>query len=349
MPKSSAYIDFAAVKAAVSLQQILDHYGLMPTLNRSGTESLRGCCPIHKGTSPDQFCVTLSKNAWKCFSECQHGGNQIDFVMRMENCSLHEAAWKMNDWFKLGLEKNATERPRKSKAGDSKPSRNAMPETPAHSSKPADEQARPSVDSPAAAESVPEETGVNKPLAFTLQHLDSSHVYLTDRGLTQDTIAEFGLGYCPKGIMAGRIVIPIHKPTGELVAYAGRWPGVPPEGKEKYRLPGGFKKTLELFNIHRALKEPVEKPLVIVEGFFDVMRLWQLGTRRVIALMGTHLSDAQEKMTREALQEGDQVLLALDDDEAGQSATPAILNRIARFAFVRVAPFESLVCPAPLA
>ena len=340
MSKSSAYIDFAAVKAAVSLQQILDHYSLMPTLSRSGSESLRGCCPIHKGTSPDQFCVTLSKNAWKCFSECQHGGNQIDFVMRMENCSLHEAARKMSDWFKLGLEKNVTERPRKSNDGDPGQKRTPKPEAPAHTSKPVDEHAHPPVDSPGPAESVPEESGVNKPLAFALQHLDSNHAYLTDRGLTEGTITEFGLGYCPKGIMAGRIVIPIHNPTGELVAYAGRWPGVPPEGKEKYRLPGGFKKTLELYNIHRALKESGEEPMVIVEGYFDVMRLWQNGIRRVVAIMGTHLSDAQEQLIRSDLRDDDRILIALDDDDAGRKAVPAILARLAPYAFVRIAPSD---------
>lgn len=328
MAQPSAYIDFAAVKAAVSLERILIHYGILETLKRSGAESLRGCCPIHKGVNPAQFSVTLSKNAWKCFSECQHGGNQLDLVMRMENCTLHEAAWKVNEWFNLGLGKNATPATRNTEKR--KPS-SSMPE-----SKPASEKTAPRSPSPTPTEPEPEETGSNKPLAFALQNLDSAHDYLRERGLTPETITEFGLGHCPKGIMAGRIVIPIHNPGGELVAYAGRWPGTPAEGKEKYRLPAGFKKSLELFNIHRASKEPRDSPLIIVEGFFDVMRYWKAGQRRVVALMGTHLSGAQEQLIRENLGEDDQVILSLDDDAAGQNAIPGILTRIARHSFVRV-------------
>ena len=67
-------------------------------------------------------------------------------------------------------------------------------------------------------------------------------------------MATFGLGFCTKGIMAGRVRIPIHDWQGRLVAYAGRWVGPIedlPEGEGKYELPAGFHKELELFNIHR--------------------------------------------------------------------------------------------------
>jgi DNA primase len=345
MSKSHAYIDFAEVKAAGSLEKILNHYGLMPTLKRSGSESLRGCCPIHKGTSPEQFSVTLSKNAWKCFSECQRGGNQLDFVTRMENCTLHEAAWKVNEWFGLGLEKKVAQSAKKSRTRNPEV-KTALEDHPPTAENRNAGNSRPS-DSRQSEKTTQEETGENPPLAFTLRDLDCQHPYLSDRGLALETITEFGLGHCPKGIMAGRIGIPIHNADGKIVAYAGRWPGAPPEGKEKYRLPAGFKKSLEMYNIHRALAESAANPLVVVEGFFDVMRLWQLGIRRVIAIMGTNLSDAQEEMIREALQEDDKVLLSLDDDEAGQNATPAILNRIARFAFVRVVAADILTRTLP--
>ena len=51
MPKSS-FVDFKAVKAAITMEQILDHYGLMDKFKRSG-DSLSGPCPIHKGIQPD--------------------------------------------------------------------------------------------------------------------------------------------------------------------------------------------------------------------------------------------------------------------------------------------------------
>ena len=98
------YIDFGTLKATVSVTQVLEHYGLMATMRSTKNgESLEGPCPIHKGTNPDQFKVSVSKNCWNCFSECKGGGNVLDFVARMENVDVHEAAVRLNDWFKLGL------------------------------------------------------------------------------------------------------------------------------------------------------------------------------------------------------------------------------------------------------
>ena len=342
MNRSSGFIDFAAVKAAVSLEQILRHYGVLDQLKPSGKEGLRGCCPIHGGTNPDQFCVSLAKNAWNCFSECQRGGNQLDFIMVMEKCQLSEAAWKANEWFSLGLEKQAKPRFRNDKPEPKEGRRPArsetkMPECEASEGSPAPPS---QVPSQKLAIAMQEETGSNKPMAFTLQNLDPAHSYPTERGLEAATIAEFGLGYCAKGTMAGRIVIPIHNLTGDLVAYAGRWPGPPPEGKEKYRFPGGFKKSLEMFNAHRAFAEDSIRPMVIVEGFFDAIYLWQHGCRSVIALMGSHLSLPQELLLLDAISENRRhIVLALDNDEAGRKGTDLILPRLAPHAYVRVHRF----------
>jgi hypothetical protein len=61
-------------------------------------------------------------------------------------------------------------------------------------------------------------------LSFSL-HLDPAHPYLRERGLSDEDIETFGLGLASRGVMAGRIAIPIHDELGQLVAYAGRWPG----------------------------------------------------------------------------------------------------------------------------
>ena len=63
---AKAFIDFTAVKAAVSFQQVLEHYGLTTSMRsvRNG-DGLEGPCPIHEGTSQDIFKVTLSKNCYK--------------------------------------------------------------------------------------------------------------------------------------------------------------------------------------------------------------------------------------------------------------------------------------------
>ena len=102
MPKSS-FVDFKAVKSAITMEKVLEHYGILDKFKR-GTDSLSGPCPIHKGNNPTQFRVSVSKNIWHCFSECKHGGNVLDFIAKMEDASIHAAAVKAIEWFKLDPE-----------------------------------------------------------------------------------------------------------------------------------------------------------------------------------------------------------------------------------------------------
>src|SRR5664280_2880658 len=139
-------------------------------------------------------------------------------------------------------------------------------------------------------------------------------------------------------MMADRIAIPIHNAKGEVVAYAGRFPGEAPEGTPKYKLPQGFRKSLELFNIDRAGKE--SGPLVIVEGFFGCMKLHQFGCRRVVALMGSTMSAAQEELIKRHTDRNSQVIVMLDEDEAGRAGREDIAVRLAKFAFVKIHAFE---------
>jgi DNA primase len=316
MPKSP-YVDFKAVKQAVSIVQILDHYQLTDRFKRNG-DSLTGPCPLHNGQSPTQFRVSISKNCWHCFSECKSGGNILDFVARKENVSIREAALRIASWFNLSFEKPVTN-------GETK-------QTPAESTTPA---------AKTTADPATQEAGVNKPLGFQLQNLDAAHPYLTERGLTPENIAEFGLGFCTKGSMAERIVIPIHNADGKLVAYAGRWPGTLPEDQPKYKLPAGFKKSLELFNLHRTIQTDPGQPLVIVEGFFDCIHLWQHGVKRVVALMGSTLSPAQEELIVRHTNSESRIILMLDEDDAGRVGREQALPRLATKAFVKVFKFPN--------
>ena len=92
------WVDFKAVKSAVSMQQLLDRYQIN-WLRKSGGE-LRGRCPIHKGDGQDAFHVNVSKNAFNCFS-CHARGNVLDFVAAMEKCSVRDAALKLQDWYSI--------------------------------------------------------------------------------------------------------------------------------------------------------------------------------------------------------------------------------------------------------
>lgn len=322
MPKSP-FVDFKTVKAAVSILQILDHYQLTDTFKRNG-DSLSGPCPLHGGQSPTQFRVSLSKNCWNCFSECKSGGNVLDFVSRKEGISIREAAIRISEWFNLSLEKPVRNG---ESVRDSEPKPTDEPKpaaTPA--SRPVADKREP-------------ESGENKPLGFALQNLDPAHPYFGERGLTPETVAEFGLGFCNKGSMTGRVVIPIHNGEGQLVAYAGRWPGTPTGDTPKYRLPPGFKKSLELFNLHRAMQADPGQPLIVVEGFFDCMKLWQHGRKRVVGLMGSTLSHAQEELIVTCTNDDSRVVLMLDEDAAGRAGCEQALQCLAPKAFVKAFRF----------
>jgi DNA primase len=321
MPKSK-FVDFKAVKAAITMEQVLGHYGLLEKFKRSG-DSLSGPCPIHKGTNPTQFRVSLSKNVWNCFSECKHGGNALDFIAKMENVSIHAAAMKAVEWFHLdadAMSANSGEEPGES----SKAPKNGDAPRPR----------------PASNATVVENVPPNKPLKFRLDKLERDHPSLAERGLTLQTVIDFGVGFCGKGMMADRIAIPIHNPKGEVVAYAGRFPGETPEGTPKYKLPQGFRKSLELFNIDRAIQEPADMPLVIVEGFFGCMTLHQHGCRKVVALMGSTMSAAQEELIRTHTTAESRVIVMLDEDEAGRAGREDIAVRLSKFLFVKVHAFE---------
>jgi DNA primase len=319
MPKSK-FVDFKAVKSAITMEQVLQHYGLLNQFKRSG-DNLSGPCPIHKGSNPTQFRASTTKNIWNCFSECKHGGNTLDFIARMDGVSIHAAATKAIEWFHLNPE-------------DMSAGSNDHSDHSSENAKPATSQPR------VATPPIEAETATpNKPLKFRLDKLEREHPYLVGRGLTLETIVDFGIGFCAKGMMAGRIAIPIHDGEGQVVAYAGRCIDDPTDDSPKYKLPPGFRKSLELFNIDRAIKEPADKPLVIVEGFFGCMALHQLGMKKVVALMGSTMSIAQEELIRRHTNPENQIIVMLDEDEAGQAGRDDIACRISKICFVKIHVF----------
>src|SRR5580700_10744096 len=92
------WVDFKAIKAAVSMQAVLDRYQIN-WLRKSGDE-LRGRCPIHQGEGQNTFHVHLAKNAFNCFS-CKARGNVLDFVAAMEKCSVRDAGLKLQEWYSV--------------------------------------------------------------------------------------------------------------------------------------------------------------------------------------------------------------------------------------------------------
>jgi DNA primase len=291
---TSAWVDYRGVKAAVSMEVALANYGIQ--LHRLDRDYLRGRCPLPSHTSKGSrhsFIVNAEKNAWACHSDScvaarggRIGGNVLDFISAMENCSIREAALKLQDWFMV---------PSVLLPPVSQPEVEAW-----HDTTPG---------------------GENKPLSFALTRIDCSHPYLTERGVDLKTAHHFGIGYNRgKGSMAGRIVIPVHDENGFLVAYAGRSVD---QTEPKYRFPPRFRKSLVLFNLHRAAAHG--ESVVVVEGFFDSFNVHQAVLPCVVALMGCSLSVRQEELLHKHFRE---VILLLDGDKAGRSAGAIIAERL---------------------
>jgi DNA primase len=300
----SNWVDFKAIKQAVPLPAVLRRYQVQG-LKTHGQE-LRGRCPIHKGEGTESFHVNTQKNVFQCFS-CKAKGNVLDFVAAMEQCSVRDAGLKLQDWFGLA-------------AGAGAGKRSDQPAPPADTST---ELAR---------ERIAGETGqANKPLGFELRGIDHGHAYLAGRAISKETAQHLGVGFFSgKGSMSGRVVIPIHNEAGELVAYAGRSIDA---SEPRYKLPAGFHKSLVVYNLHRA-KAAGQGGLIVVEGFFDAMKVSQAGYPFVVALMGCTLSEEQERLL---LANADMLLLLLDGDEAGRKATDELLLRLGRKVWTKVA------------
>jgi hypothetical protein len=118
------------------------------------------------------------------------------------------------------------------------------------------------------------------------------HPYLISRGVDKATARWFGMGYRHSpGFLGGRIIIPIHNGAGKLVACAGRSDD---SSEPKYLFPPGFRKSAELFNLHRAGSSP-SRELILVEGLFDRVRVHQAGFSNIVALMGCAIGRRQIK------------------------------------------------------
>ena len=191
-------------------------------------------------------------------------------------------------------------------------------------------------------ELVTERRKVSSPLNFKLTGIDSTHPYLVARGISEKTAVEFGVGfYAGPGLMHGRLVIPIHNAEGGLIAYCGRSVN---QTQPRYRVPPGFAKSEILFNMHRA-GWGGGISVVVVEGFFDCMKVHQAGFRSVVGLMGSVLYEPQRHALLERFRH---IALLLDGDPVGRQASTIIAKKLRPHCDVRVVLLPDGVQPDQL-
>jgi len=308
--EQSPWLDADEIRTNVSVEDVLSGYGLLDSMKRKG-KKLSGSSPFIEDKL-NAFSADLERNIWNDFTgrPGQVPGNVIGLVQALEKCSFREALVILNRRF---IE-------------------NAICST---------EQAEEEVSSESGAETKQRE---KRNIPFGRELKGRTHIPpLLERGITEETIKEFGIVYCTSGLMKGRIAFPIRDVAGEVMAYAGRAVKEADEKQNgKYRFPPNFSKSLELFNIDRVANDRETKKavknfgIVLVKGFTDVLKLHQEGFPNAIALMGNEMSEAQRSMLLDpVLNPTRRVTLFLNNTDTGQRWKRAIARDLIYGGFVR--------------
>ena len=306
------------VKAKIDIVDLVSEAGVK--LRHAG-KNYTGFCPFHANKNTPAFVVWPETGTWRCFGECNEGGDIFKFVMKKDGIDFKEALQKLAD--KAGVKVEKFE--------------HAAPEV-----KEANEHLRKLLEDA---------------IIFYRSHLFNNKDVLTylreKRGLKDVTIESFGLGYAPNGwdnaikhftargysehdlFDAGllterddkkhydrfrnRIMIPIRDENGKMAGFGARIvdPNDIPKFLNSPETPI-FSKGRLLYGLDRARK-PIRAAdqAVIVEGYMDVIAVHQAGYENVVSPMGTALTEDQLRLLKKFTR---RIVLALDPDTAGQKA-----------------------------
>lgn len=303
-------------EAADIVEVIADHV----KLRRAGVD-FRGPCPFHGGKNPN-FAVSPRKGIYHCY-KCGVSGDVFSFLREHVGLGFADAVRELGERYGVAVPEVAA---RARVRDDREPLWEALG---------------------AAAEL----------FARTLwEDLagDAARDYLKQRGITRETAERFGMGFSPRdgaqlrgrlhalgfddqrqveaGLLVhregvaeprprffGRLMFPIADPGGHLVGFGGRVIGA---GDPKYLNSAEsrvFSKGSLLYNLHQA-KQSIRKEerALIVEGYFDVVRLAAAGIGSAVAPLGTALAEGQATLLARYTKN---VFLLYDSDEAGLKAT----------------------------
>ena len=288
------------IKSSVKIYTLIEKYYQDRIQLRKSGSVYKGLCPFHKEQTPS-FVVWPEKNRWKCFGECEIGGDVIDFIVKMENLSFKEACRMAAD--EAGI---------------------VYVETPPN---PVHEAYKDLMDSH------------TRRYWKNLQGNTVAMSYLTNtRKLTQESITQFRLGLVPAdeykirtdlGGISTRLSFPIMENKDEKYAKCigmgyrqfdskDRGPKYINEKNHEDDidpLKGVFVKGDCLYGYPFAYQEIRKKNHVIItEGYLDVISLHQSGLKNSVGCMGTALTDSQMDQLRKLTRN---VILFLDGDNAG--------------------------------
>lgn len=336
-------VDFKHVRQHGSFEAVFASYNI--ELIKDGTKpgQYKALCPFHDDKNPS-LKVNVDRNIFNCYV-CGASGNILDFVMRMDDIELRPAAFKVAEL--SGIDPD----PRQSSGSRSaKPPKKAIPKPTGNAAKPSG----PSSPPPAAETPGDEELDgnpYNRVLTFELKtELDDAlKVWLEGRGVDHFAQQSFGLGRASNKskTIGGRLAIPIHNAQGELVAYCGRYVGDDvPDGEPKYKQPTGFRKDLEVFNLHRAVEQIDKyKTFLVFESYFSVMRFYNHSP--CVSFMGRSVSEYQLTLMIEHMKAAgfQKVFVVADGDDPGRAGARDIAGALAPAFWSRVLDLDEGVKP----
>lgn len=305
------------IKSRIDIVELATQY---LTLKKAGRNYL-GLCPFHQEKTPS-FTVNREKQIFYCFG-CGEGGNAITFLMKIAGKTFPEAIKELAEKTGVVLPPRLT-----GKEGRNKDSlREGITDL---NLRAAQQYAR----------------NLYSPMGKTARE------YLQARGITEETIKQFRLGFAPDtwrsltdhisgsglslkmaeqaGLVIagkedsyydrfrGRLIFPIENVFGEIVAFGGRILG---EGEPKYlNSPESpvYIKGRNLYGLNKTKEEIRKKGFaLIVEGYFDLISLWNAGVGNVVASLGTALTREHLELLRRYTID---VVALFDPDEAGRKA-----------------------------
>ena len=290
-------------------------------LKRQGTD-YRGPCPFHQGTHRN-FSVSPKKAIYYCFV-CHEGGDVFNFLTKRLGVDWPTAVKMVAE--KSGIEVVETQ----SRRSDEKDTREPLWEV----NGAAADYFRSILwedDLGKSARAYIEERGVNRELAdkvglgFAPREIGLMRAHLNTLGFDDDRLIEVGLLHTPDGTseprprFRDRLIFPIYDVSSRVVGFGGRLLGA---GEPKYLNSAEspvFSKGKLLYGLNWAKQAARrDERMLVVEGYFDVVRLIGAGIESVVAPMGTALTDEQAKLIRRYTE---RVYLLYDSDKAGLKAT----------------------------
>ncbi|MBT4959916.1 MAG: DNA primase [Flavobacteriaceae bacterium] len=303
-----------------------DFIGRKVSLVKKGNDFL-GLCPFHNEKTPS-FSVSDEKGFFHCFG-CSAHGDVISFIMQKESIDFKEALKLLASEAGINLLDYAGYKNKISK--ESIDAHNLVEFSKDYFVNNLNASSGISVRDYLSQRKVSEKAYKYFELGYAENISNNLIMFLKNNNFSMDAIIASGLArnsiknHKPYDFFRNRLIFPIHDNNGTVIAFGGR--GL--EGTEPKYLNSPdtilFKKKKMLFNFHRA-KKYVQKhklPLIVVEGYFDVISLYHIGLYGAVAPLGTALSEDQLiLMWRIA----DEPIICMDGDKAGYRSAIRTLN-----------------------